>query len=79
VSSTEIVQKSTDALNWRDGWNTTPTLACLDVSGPSSRLPPLSVSGVIAAQPGIDGLTVPPAQVVGSTSVLPGWATPSCR
>ena len=72
VLSTAMFQKSTDALKLRDGWNTTPPLYCFDVSGPRFRLPPVSVSGVIAAQPGVTLTTPPAGQVVGSTRVLPG-------
>ena len=44
---------------------------CSEVSGSSVRLPPLSESGKIGAQPGPE-FTTPVGHVVGSTRVLPG-------
>src|SRR5690606_8137222 len=55
-----------------DGRSTTPALYCFDVSGPRLRLPPVAVSGVIAAQPEIVESTRPAVQVVGSKRELPG-------
>ena len=73
VPSTAIDQKSRLALNRRDGSNTTPTLNCSASSGPKLTFPPDRVSGKIASQPGIAGLTVPCGQRVGSTRLLPGF------
>ena len=37
-------------LRWRSGWITMPALSWFDVSGPSTELPPVAMSGRICAQ-----------------------------